>query len=184
MAINKDELTLLSPPALISLSISVSPSSSFSLLFIDPLLYTSAPSSPMPPFPRTLSLISPLMPRVRSLPPSLPSVKSSCLPSIPLTSSFFFNFSPPDTAVHHALASGRRPSSDALIHQDFEKLKSLSPLLHWPLPLIALSITPGGRSIRALPLCSLSPPLLCPDFIFFSLQWISFTCGSLQLGLV
>lgn len=49
------------------------------------------------------------------------------------------------------------PPSDALIHQDFEKQKSLTPLLRWPLPLIALSITPGGWSIRALPLCSLPP---------------------------
>lgn len=38
--------------------------------------------------------------------------------------------------------------SYAFIHQDFEKQKSLSPLLCWPLPLIALSITPGGWSIH------------------------------------
>lgn len=101
MAINKDELTLLSPLALIS--ISVSQSSSFSLRFIDPPVLKSHPPISRV-FPLTFSFFSP------TLPFCLPSVKSSCLPSIPLTSLFSFNFSLPDTAVHHVLGSGRRAS--------------------------------------------------------------------------
>lgn len=89
--------------------------------------------------------------------------------------------------MRRALDAGLPP--DALIHQDFEKQKSLSPLLRWPLPLIALSITPGGWSIQALPLCtSLPHPLLLSLPISptspssFTLHCISFTSGSLQPG--
>ena len=74
-------------------------------------------------------------PSVHRLPPGLPSARSSWLPLRSL-SLFAFNFSPPDTTVHHVPGSGHWPPSDALIHQDFEKQKSLFSLLRWPLPLI------------------------------------------------
>ncbi len=94
---------------------------------------------------------------------------------------FSFNFSPPDTTVHHVPGSGHQPPSDALIHQDFEKQKSFSPLLRWPLPLIALSITPGGWSIWAPP-----TPLLCLllfySTLYFFHVWLSAAGLSALLG--
>ena len=170
----------------LSLSPSLSPSSPFPFHFTDPLpknltllLPSRSPSS----------LHSPWYPLSPAPPPSSSSSSSSssCLPSFsPLTSPFFFNFSPPDTTVHHVPGSGHRPPSDAHIHQDFEKQKSLSPLLRWPLPLIALSITPGGWSIPTpFPSSSSLPPSLPspapsspPSSV--TLHCISFTSGSLQ----
>lgn len=75
MAINKDELTLLSSAALISLSISVSQSSSFFLGFNDPSPLTHLPSYI---FPYLLALFLPVCPRL----------KRSCFPSVPFSPLF------------------------------------------------------------------------------------------------
>lgn len=180
---------------------SPSQSSPFSFAFYWPSSLNLTPSH----LPSSLHLHPPPLPSIPQFTLFLPVCENLLSSLRPPLLSVLLHFSPrltQQSIMRQALDASLSP--DALIHQDFEKQKSLSPLLRWPLPLIALSITPGGWSIRALPLC-LSPhppalfshhispyhhlPLLFYSTLYFlhvsasllpSLMWENWTCQPLR----